>query len=380
MPEAAPPTTEAVQETVRQSLTDGEPLCIVGRGTKSHIGRRLDGLKRLEMSALDQVVEYNPAEAILVAQPGLSLRAAEELVAGGNHTLAFEPPHWGAEATLGGTVACNLSGPRRFKVGALRDHILGVEMVDGHGERIRLGGRVVKNVTGYDLPKVLSGSFGTLGPLTQVCLRLAPRPETEHTLAVRGQDLERALALMLELAARPDEITGLAYLPAVASEGARTVARIEGPRPAVAAQLDKLTGDIAADCSVLTEEESQLLWHDLRELRICRPAPDEQLWRFTLPPSEAAGMLADLGPSQVRLGAVDWAGGLVWALFPAETAAGALHQAAAAHQGAAWRFATGPDDPNPEAFTPLPSGAARLNQMVKQAFDPDGIFCPGRMG
>ena len=379
MPEAVPSTPDAVQETVRQALTDGTPLGIFGRATKSHLGRRVEDLSPLDMSGLNEVVEYNPAEAILVAGPGLSLRAAEELVAGGNHHLAFEPPHWGADATLGGTVACNLSGPRRFKAGALRDHILGLEMIDGYGQRIRAGGRVVKNVTGYDLPKVLSGSFGTLGVLTEVCLKLSPRPETQQTLAVHGQAPAPALELMLELAARPNEITGLAYLPPRGPESARTVARIEGPAPAVTAQMAELAADISGERSTLDESESDRLWKGLRELEPFRPEPGEQLWRFAIPPSEAANLLEALAPRDARLGAMDWAGGLVWALFPRETPAAALHQIAGAYQGAAWRFATGPDDPNPDAFSPLPSGAARLNRMVRQAFDPKGIFNPGRI-
>ncbi len=372
-------TTAAVQDRVVQALDTNESLDIRAGNTKHQLGRRCQGDSALDVSALDKVVSYEPGELILVVQPGMALKAIEELLGAENQHLPFEPPHWGAGATIGGTMACNLSGPRRFKAGALRDFILGLEMVDGHGECVRAGGKVVKNVTGYDLSKVLSGSFGTLGVLTEICLKVWPRPETGQTLVVHGQTPETALQLMLHLATMPYEITGLTYLPAADPKESRTLARLEGPGPSVAAQLHRLSADIEADTSAVEEGDSELFWMRLRELDPFQPAPGEQLWRFAVPPASAMQLLETLKKHALLRWGLDWGGGLLWALFPAPVQAALLHQAARSHQGMAWRFATTADDPNAEAFTPLSDGLKRLNQILKNAFDPVAIFNPGRM-
>ena len=372
-------TTAAVRDRVVQALDADESLDIAAGNTKSHLGRRNQAQSVLDVSGLNRVVSYEPGELILVVQPGMNLKAIEDLLTGENQHLAFEPPHWGAGATIGGAMACNLSGPRRFKAGALRDFVLGIEMVNGHGECIRAGGKVVKNVTGYDLSKVLSGSFGTLGVLTEICFKAWPRPESRQTLVVHGQAPGAALQLMLRLAALPNEITGLAYLPNAELKEARTLARIEGPGPAVAAQLDKLSGDIEGEVSTMGEQESISWWKNLRELEPFQPSPGEQLWRFAVPPASAVQLLETLQKRNLERWGLDWGGGLLWALFPAAVQAAPLHRAALEHQGTAWRFATGADDPNPEAFTPLSTGVARLNQALKNTFDPKGIFNPGRI-
>ena len=373
-------TTAAVQDRVVQALDANESLDIRAGNSKGHLGRRCQASSTLDVYALDKVVSYEPGELILVVQPGLSLKTIEDLLGAENQHLPFEPPHWGAEATIGGTMACNLSGPRRFKAGALRDFILGLEMINGHGECIRAGGKVVKNVTGYDLSKVLSGSFGTLGVLTEICLKIWPRPETRQTLVVHGQTPEAALQLMLRLAALPYEITGLTYLPAADLKESRTLARLEGPGPPVAAQLHKLVSEhIEADTSTMEEEDSDIWWMSLRELDPFQPAPGEQLWRFAIPPASAMQLLETLKKRVPLRWGLDWGGGLLWALFPTTVQAAHLHQAARSHQGTAWRFATAADDPNSEAFTPLSSGVKRLNQILKNTFDPAGTFNPGRM-
>ena len=379
MNDIRPDSVEAVHQCVNRALADQTPLHVHGCRTKARLGRRLEGGTPLNLSGLDELIDYDPNELILVARPGMRLQTAEELLAGKNQQFAFEPPHWGAAATIGGTVACNLSGPRRFKAGGLRDHLLGFEMIDGYGKRVRSGGRVVKNVTGYDLPKLLSGSFGTLGILTEVCLRIQPCPQTQQTLVIHGQDAAAALHWLLSAAALPCEITGLAYQPAEDPESARTLARIEGPAPAVASQLIGLRQTTAADTSILDEIESADLWRRWRELEPFQPRPDEQLWRFSLPPASAVQLLEDLKPHDLCRYGLDWGGGLIWGLFPIEVSSAELHHAVSQHQGTAWRFATSSEDPNHEAFTPLSPGLARMTQMLKEAFDPRGIFNPGKI-
>jgi glycolate oxidase FAD binding subunit len=367
-------TGEAVQEQVRQALDQRTPLRLFAGGTKDRLGRQAGAGIPLDLSGLDQLISYEPRELILVVQPGMKLQVVEELLAGENQHLPFEPPHWGETATIGGASACNLSGPRRFRAGALRDFILGIEMVDGRGQRIRGGGKVVKNVTGYDLPRTLCGSFGTLGPLTELCFKVWPRPAAEQTLVFHGLSPAAAVAQMTSLAGRPWELTGLAYTPS------RLLIRVEGPEPAVAVQVQLLRELRGGEQALLADAPSRACWRALRELDTLQPAPGEVLWRFSQPPAEAARLQQALEPQGLLRYAIDWGGGLLWAVLPAQAPDPALHQLALARQGLAWRFAAGPEDPNEAAFTPLAPGLARLNQQLKAAFDPQGIFNPGRMG
>lgn len=371
---AAPSSPEEIRDRVQQALAQRAPLQLFGGRTKSFLGRRLQGLAPLELAGLDRLVSYEPRELILVVEPGMRLKAVEELLAGEDQHLAFEPPHWGEAATVGGAVAANLSGPRRFKAGALRDYILGIELIDGTGQRIRGGGKVVKNVTGYDLPRALCGSFGTLGPLTEVCFKVWPRPASQQTLVAHGMAPDAAVEQLTRLAGRPWELTGLAYLPP------RLLIRVEGPGPAVEAQIKGARELLGGELSLMEAAESRACWQSLRELAPFRPGAGEALWRFSQPPALAAQLRQALEPHGLLRYGFDWGGGLLWAVLPAQAQAGLLHQLALRHQGTAWRFATAPDDPNDEAFTPLAPGVARLNQHLKTALDPQGIFNPGRMG
>ncbi len=360
---------DAVQEQVRRALADNAPLEIFAGRTKSFLGRTLSGAP-LDLSRQTGFVSYEPGELVLVARPGTLLSELEALLDGEQQYFAFEPPGWGQAATIGGTVACNLSGPRRFKMGALRDHLLGIEMIDGHGERIRAGGKVVKNVTGYDLPKVLAGSFGTLGVLTEVCLKVWPRPECQATLAVQGLAPGAALERMLEWAALPLGITGLAY------DEAGLVARVEGPEPAVRAQIETLR-TTAAESAVMEEDESRAFWRHWRELEWLVPGTGMQRWRFSGPPTRMVRLMKALKAEGLGRWGLDWAGGLLWGLLPVDAEVGLVHRTAVRHEALAWRFAAG--GRNEEAFTPPNAGVVRMNQMLKRALDPQGIFNPGKM-
>lgn len=372
-------TPKAVQAHVQQALDNDTALRITGGQSKLRLGRRVENATLLDLSGLDQLISYEPGELILVVQPGMRLQAIEELLATENQHFAFEPPHWGTTATAGGTAACNLSGPRRFKAGALRDHLLGIEMIDGHGQRIRAGGKVVKNVTGYDLSKVLSGSFGTLGPLTELCFKVWPKPETQQTLAIDNLDTAAAVQLMLNFAGRPCEITGLAHLPTHNAQDTQTCVRVEGPAPAVQSQLEGLKKNIYNEVALLAESESIAFWKDLRELTPFQPGPEEVLWRFAIPPASALNLLENLKSFELQRWGLDWGGALLWGLFPQDTSAETLHRTAIKCDGNAWRFAHNTEDTNEEAFTPLSSGVEKLNNRLKQSFDPKNIFNPGIM-
>jgi len=402
-------TPEHLQQRIADAAEHGTPLAPVGGGTKQGYGRAVEGAQALDVRGLGGVVDYQPQELIVVARPGTPLAELEALLAERRQMLAFEPPHWGAGATLGGAIACNLSGPRRFKAGAARDHLLGFQAVTGRGELIRGGGRVVKNVTGYDMSKLFCGSFGTLAVLTELCLKVLPRPEAERTVAVTGLAERGALALLGEAARTQQEPSGLAYLPpapaqytaparsgqppetglpeALGGLAAAGVAllRVEGPERAVSAQahaLAALARERGGRAETLDPEASRSVWRAVRELEGLAPGSGERLWRFSVPAAAAAD-LADalrgrMGAHPPRL-AYDWAGGLVWATLP-PLADGWVHELARAAGGHARLVrSSAPVPPELEAFTPLDPARRKLHEQLKRAFDPSGILSPGRM-
>ncbi len=388
----SPTHPEEVQECIQAALSSGEALEVRGGGSKRFYGRAVEAPRALSTAGLAGIVDYQPHELILVARPGTPLSEVERTLEAAGQMLAFEPPHWGADATLGGALACNLSGPRRFKAGAARDHLLGFAAVTGRGEVVRGGGRVVKNVTGYDLPKLMCGSFGTLAVLTEVVVKALPRAETERTLVFAG--LENAPGLkLLEMASRSSlEPSGLAFLPAglplpdpvkavvaaVAGEkgASLTAIRMEGPEPSVkqrcaglqeaalqgtaemvaeaATAVAKNMESTLAEPAILEADGSRAFWVSLRELEPLQPGfggadkhPEttegkereegEALWRFSVPPASGAALAARLlAGGRVRY-FHDWGGALLWAMLPASRDPVSLHELAAEHGGTAQR-------------------------------------------
>ena len=373
-PALRPSDVSEVEEVVREAAGSQRPLLLCAGGTKARLGRAVSGASRLDLSRLAGVVAYEPEELILIARPGTRLREVEELLAGRGQHLAFEPPRWGEAATLGGALGCGWAGPRRFRAGSVRDFVLGVELVDGRGRRLRAGGRVVKNVTGYDLWRATVGAFGTLGPVTEVCLKLWPRPAAERTLAVSGLAPAGAAAALIDWSRRAEEISGLS----VDAEG-RLLARVEGSERGVARQVEELVPEAPGPVEVLDAEDSSRLWAALREAEPYQPAPGEALWRIAVPPSKAPAAVAAIAPFGLRRSGLDWGGGLLWAVLPEDADGASVHAAVERLDGAAARLAAGPEDANPHAFTPLTAGVARLNASLKSTLDPQGLFNPGRM-
>ncbi len=377
-----PTDVDTLQDIVRAGDVGG--LRIAGGGTKSALGRSVNAHATIDATGIRGIITYEPAELILVARPGTPLSEVEDLLAAEGQHLAFEPPHWGSTATLGGTVSCGLSGPRRFKAGALRDFVLGAQIVDGSGTCTRSGGRVVKNVTGYDVPRLLCGSFGTLGILTEVCLKLWPRPEQAQTLILHGQSPETALAALLQWARSPYELTGLAYQPDATQRQARTLLRLEGAERAVAQQAATLHDAIKADnggnleIELVDGEASSAIWSQVKERPVSVDAASQR-WRYALPHASAIGLIEGLGNLGLEDYLVDWAGGLVWAALPAACDPVRLHSLATDCGGTAWRFADGSEDANQHAFSPLEPTLERLNRTLKTSMDPRGVLNPGRM-
>jgi len=331
------------------------PLVVRGGGTRG----ALPAGAVLETGGLNGVTLYEPGALTLVAGAGTPVAELEALLATEGQRLAFEVPDLrgllGREgtSTLGGVVAENASGPRRVSVGACRDFCLGVRFVDGRGEVIRNGGRVMKNVTGYDLVKLLAGSRGRLGVLTEVALKVLPRPETEATLCLSGLSDAQAVEALSAALGSPYEITGAAHLP-----GQGTYLRIEGFEGSVRYRLERLRAVLA---SYGAGAEVASPWAAIRDVTALAGRPGD-LWRLSLRPSEAPGVVARLGAEAV---VYDWGGGLVWALMaPGSDVVGRLG-AFSGHATCLRGGVAGPEEP---------PTIATLTNGLRLQFDPRGVF------
>lgn len=358
------PDTEAdVVDAVRDAARTATPLAIEGNGTKRNLGRKVDAPATLRLAGLSGITMYEPDEMVFTARAGTTLAEIESVLEPHGQCLGFEPGDiaglWGGvegNATIGGTVAAGIAGPRRFAAGAARDHLLGFTAVNGKGERFKAGGRVVKNVTGYDLSKLAAGSFGTLVVMTELTLRAIPCGPADVVLGVEGLAAEEALKLLRDIAGSPFEPSGLAYLPSKSL----ALIRFEGSADGVAARTEELKRTLAP-----TATEQDIDFTSLRTLSDFRNA--QSLWRLIIPPANASKALAKIKP---KSWAADWAGGLLW--LETETN---LHPIARELEGHATLFKGAGD----EVFTPLDAATAALTQRIKTSFDPARILNPGRM-
>ena len=373
-----------IAELVAGANAEGRTLDIVGGGTKRGVGAAATAADTfVSLAALDKVIDYAPEELVLTAEPGVTLAALEALVARHGQMLPFEPPHLdrllGATSrpTLGGALGANLSGPRRLRAGAARDHFLGLSAVTGRGEVVKAGGKVVKNVTGYDLPKLIAGSWGTLAVMTEVTIKVLPAPRTEATLLLFGLDEARAGAVLMTALNAPVDVSGAAHLPAAVAARAPhlgstavTALRIEGFAASVAARVDHLAAALNAfgRIEVLDGPRSRETWTRVREVEAFADT-EAPLWRVSVPPA-AGWRLTDAVPGEALY---DWGGGLIWLLSTA--APSDVHAAAAALGGHARLFRG-----DGVAEAPLEAGMAALSARIKAAFDPKGVLNPGRMG
>ncbi|SLN35201.1 glycolate oxidase subunit GlcE [Oceanibacterium hippocampi] len=398
-----PDSPEQVVEAVTWALSSGTPLSVAGRGSKAAFGRPVAAAQGLSLAGLTGITLYEPEELVMQAGPGTGLAEIEAALAEKGQELAFEPADLGpllggpaAAGSIGGAVACNLAGPRRVKAGAARDHLLGFAAVSGRGELFHSGGRVVKNVTGYDLCKLLAGSFGTLGVMTTLTFKVLPRAEKTRTLLAYGLEAEAATALLCAAAGSPHEVSGLAHLPAavaarsavgrVADAGRPVTAiRIEGPGASVEYRLRALAalaGATAAETEELHSHNSRTLWREIRDVGLFGALGDRVVWRLsvapTAGPATAAAVLAQL-PGEAFL---DWSGGLVWlALDGGDDAGAAVVRAALPGSGGHATLVRAPEAVRGRVpvFQPLAPALAALSARVKASFDPEGLLNPGRM-
>jgi glycolate oxidase FAD binding subunit len=357
------------------------PLEIIGTGTRRGLGRPVQAGATLDMSGFSGVIAYEPEELILELGAATPLAEVAALIAEKNQQLAFEPPDWSAllgsahAGTVGGLVACNLSGPRRIKAGAVRDHILGLRGVTGAGDIFKAGARVVKNVTGYDLPKLLTGSYGTLAALTSVILKVLPAPETEETVVLSGLDDDQAVAAMSLAMQSPCEVSAAAFVP-----GEAAYLRLEGIAPSVAYRRDQLAKLLDTPVEVLAARSSAARWRSIRDGALFADRPSHPLWRLSVAPSEAPGIVRILKEKLDIRYLFDWAGGLVWIeVPPSGDAASALVRSSFAQGHATLLRAPDAVRAAVDVFQPQPEALAALSARVKQSFDPRHILNPGRM-
>lgn len=356
-------------EELCEIVSTGTKLRLRGGGTKDMIGAPCDA-QVVDMRGFTGVIDYDPPELVLTVGAGTPLAQIEKLVASEGQMLAFDPFDHGAllgntgGATIGGIIAAGVAGPARLSRGGARDHLLGFTGVSGRGETFVAGAKVVKNVTGYDLPKLMAGSWGRLAALTEVTLKVLPAPRTRLTLVMRGLDPGGALAAMARALGSAAEVTAAAHLPDWRGEAV------------TALRLDGFAESVAARAAMLSEfepiEDGDALWLAVRD---ASPLPREwPLWRLIVAPSQAPGVVAALPGAEWLL---DWAGGLVWLASTADPATIRATADAAGGHAMLVRASDAIRDTVP-TLHPQPAALAAIEARVRRAFDPNGVFETGR--
>lgn len=397
MTDFSPSDETEVADLLTRLSAAGETVEICGHGSKRGFGRAVSADHRLDVGKFSGVTLYEPDELVLAAKVGTPLAEITRLLDGERQNLAFEPmdmgPLFGQPAgrgTLGGLLACNLSGPRRVKAGAARDHALGVRAVSGDGRPFKSGGRVVKNVTGYDLSRGLAGSWGTLAVFTELTFKVLPKPEGSTTLVVFGLDDRAAIDLLCSAMGSPWEVSSAAHLPAeIAGETAlgaagraATLLRLEGFEPSVAYRSARLTESFPQGTEFISVagEVCAGLWAFVRDARFF-VGTDKPLWRVSVAPMQGPDVLDALAGVEARH-FYDWCGGLVWIEMRegVHPEAAARVRIAASRLGGHATLVRGSDALGIPAFQPQPDGLSALAARLKKSFDPQGILNPGRMG
>ena len=397
-----PSDAKQIAEMISWVVAEGDTLEIVAGGTKRALGRPMKTDHVLDVSRLSGIVEYEAAELVLTAQPGEPLASINAELAKKRQMLAFEPPDWRAllgsegEPTLGGVIACNLAGSRRVRAGSARDYILGFSAVNGFGEIWKAGGKVVKNVTGYDMCKLQAGAYGTLSALTELTVKVMPKPETACTIVLHGLADDVAIRTLANALNSPFEVSGAAHLPASAARrskvsvvaaglGAATAMRLEGPRPSVVYRTTALESLVGRGAR-LNEAETEAFWSEVGAVQPFLAQGSRIVWRLCPTPSQAPSVAHSiLSALQSAEFYFDWGGGLIWLSLDSEEAgpdagAGIVRPVVKTVGGHATLVVA------PEAvrasvpvFEPLSAGLAQLTARVKSGFDPRGVLNPGRM-
>jgi glycolate oxidase FAD binding subunit len=395
-----------VEQAVRAAIASEQPLEIIGHGSKRTVGHPMATNALLDLSALNAVKSYEPNELIITVEAGAPLGDVKSLIDSKNQRFAFEPidtaPLLGTPAagTVGGMIGAGLAGPRRIQAGGARDHLLGAQAVSGFGDSFKAGGRVVKNVTGYDVCKLFAGSWGTLAVVTEVTLKVMPRPECERTLVLRGLDDVTANQAMTAALGSPFDVSGAAHVPKSAlrdpaaglsglgsPQDAVTLVRLEGIAVSAVQRAASLAKALSrfGTAEILQDEASAIVWSGVRDVEpfaATGALGAWPVWRIVCPPA-AGGILGERLARETG-GEVlyDWGGGLIWAALPPKPDAQAelvRRHAASAGGHAMLLRASEPVRRTVDVFHPPSSGVAALTERVRNSFDPKRILNRGRM-
>ena len=383
-----PRSPEELRQAVEWALNESQTLDVRGQGSKLALGKPMTCDQVLDLSGISGIVDYAPEELVVTLRAGTPMREVEALLSQRNQMLAFEPPDLGpllgqeaGQGTLVGAVMGNLAGPRRLSAGAARDHLLGFSGVNGRGEIFKSGGKVMKNVTGYDLSKLLAGSWGTLAVLDEVSVKVLPAPDQTRTLVLHGLSDETAVKAMCAAMGSPHDVSGAAHVDG------RTALRLEGVAPSVEARLKGLR-DLLADAGTTMEElrtlESRAFWRDVRDVAPLAGVQDAIIWKISCPPTDGPGIVARIKAQRPSAEAFyDWSGGLIWLALPpsADADHSIVRDALGPTGGHAILIRAGEKvRAGVAVFQPQPAALAALASRVKESFDPKRLFNPGRMG
>ena len=376
------PTPAEIAIAAQIAATQG-PLLVRGAGSKAGMLRPVRASGTVSTVGLSGITLYAPKELIVSALAGTPLHEIETALAAEGQHIVAEPPDLAGllgtplrTQTIGGVIATNLSGPRRVAWGAMRDHVMGIRAVTGRAETIHSGGRVLKNVTGLDLCKLLTGSHGTLAVITEVTLKVLPAAEATGTIAIPGLDAQAAVGALSAALGSPYGVSGAAWLPAT-DQPSMTLIRIEDFAVSVKYRIEKLRAELGhPGAAILDDAESRRIWRTVRDVRPLPAAP--AIWRVSVRPSSGPGVLNAVKDAR---GFLDWGGGLVWLAGPADETTHHAIEAAARAAGGTWTLMRAPDSLRETVDVVPPEAAplAAIGRRVKASMDPRGILNPGRI-
>ena len=401
-----PADADELRDAVASAAAAKLPLAVAGSASKANLGRPVEADHVLDLSRLSGIIDYEPEELVITAAAGTPMPVVEAALKAGGQEMCFEPADYGpllggaaGRGTIGGMFACNISGPRRVKSGAARDYLLGAKAVNGRGEFFKCGGRVMKNVTGYDVCKLLAGSYGTLAVMTEVSFKVLPLPSHIHTVVVFGMNEADAVAALGDALKSPYEVYGAVHVPAdvavrsavdvVRAAGKSvTAVRVEGPDPSIRYCCGNLfemyrgKGALAE----LDDAQSEVFWREIRDVTAFVAPRDRAVWRLSVAPAKGAEVWGKIRNACDAQAILDWGGGLIWLAAATDDDESVRSQervirAAVADAGghALLMRASESVRARVSVFQPQAGGVAALTRRLKDSFDPNRILNPGRM-
>ena len=402
-----PQTEHEVATLIRKFYKSNIPIELIGSGSKRKIGKTLQCAKTLNLSKLNGIIEYLPEELYIKVKAGTSIKAIEQELKKNNQQLAFEPIDFGYflngksdYGTAAGQVACNISGSRRFKVGSIRDHVLGFRGVNGRGEIIKSGGVVVKNVTGYDLSKLICGSYGTLVALTEITFKVLPLPEESKTLVINNQKIEKAVHFLDKSISSSNDISGAVFFPDkpmisgssmnientfklndLKQEGSITAIRIEGSKNSIDHRIENLINElqiINLNVSILEVHQSEVFWNKVKTLEFFSNSKNSII-RIVIPPSECVNLIYQFSSKFKYY--LDWGGALMWLeVFElSEEMFESIRKKVVKRGGYVTMIKNSNYLPYVEDVFTISSERFNISQNIKKSFDPKRILNPGKM-